>query len=253
MCLVAFSFSRDPKPEFTMVSNRDEFFERETRSIHYWENEPWILGGRDMQAGGTWLGVNQFRDIAFLTNFRDPKYFGVSKKSRGDLVADFLRRKYGLEEFLSWLRNNKEDYNGYNLVFGNPDDKIFYYSNVNDKLLELQPGLYGLSNSFLNTSWPKLEYLKSEFEKYLKTENLNKSAIIKVLANNQEADYSELPSTGVPLEMEKKLSAPFIRMDKYGTRCSSILNIEEKSINFFERTYEPNPESFSDKEYSIFV
>lgn len=251
MCLVVFEYRKEPKAQFTLVANRDEFFKRETAKMNYWDEIPGLIAGKDLKAGGTWMGIHGSGDIAFLTNYRDPKYFQERELSRGKLITDFFERK-DLESFINEIRKDKEGYNGYNLVFGNLKEGLSYYSNVNDEYKQIDSGVFGLSNAFLNTPWPKVEKSKSRFIDKLKGES-SYDEYLNILRDNEEANESDLPSTGIPLEMEKQLSSPFIRMKEYGTRCSTFIKWDGNKADIVERSFQENPEDYYESSFEILI
>lgn len=240
MCLIV--FSNQPKSEyiFTLAANRDEFYNRPAKRAHFWDNIPGLLAGKDLKAGGTWLGITQNGDIAFITNYRDPKYFKESEKSRGDLLTKFLSKPKGLNDFSNFLMEEKDKYNGYNLVFGNVFSGLNYFSNVSGELKKLKQGIFGLSNAYLDTPWPKVSGTKKDFIEHSEPN-------FEILSKTDLAEDDKLPNTGIPYEMEKKLSARFIQMEGYGTRCSTLISItKNKEVIFKERTYRHSPEDFDE-------
>ncbi len=254
MCLVVFSYQKDGS--FSLAGNRDEFYNRATKKAELWDDIPGLIAGRDLKAGGTWLGLDQFGNIAFLTNFRHPKYFKEAEKSRGELVTDFFKNPDDIEAFSTGLRDKSAQYNGYNLIFGNPRKKMLYFSNVSGELSEIKFGIHGISNAFLNTPWPKVEKTKDRFTNEL-TSGIHgdySKKIFKILGDSNTLPVEELPDTGVEKELEKKLSSPFIQMEGYGTRCSTLINFSENGqIEFTERSYEKDVDKFIDTSFSFFL
>ncbi len=249
MCLVVFSYQKGGS--FTLAGNRDEFYNRQTGKAGFWEDIPGLIAGRDLKAGGTWLGMDDKGNIAFLTNFRDTKYFKEAEKSRGELLIKFFENPDEIESFSDFLRPNARAYNGYNLIFGNPRKDIYYFSNVSEELQKLDYGIYGLSNAYLDTSWPKLDKTKIRFEKALEGIDANKA--FDILSDTELAKEKDLPDTGIDKEMEKQLSAPFIKMDGYGTRCSTFIQINKGEAQFVERNYDNSPENFEDRYFSFLL
>ncbi|QNL21913.1 NRDE family protein [Hyphobacterium sp. CCMP332] len=254
MCLVVFSYRENGS--FLLAGNRDEFYNRETKKAEFWDDIPGLIAGRDLKAGGTWLGLDQYGNIAVLTNYRHPKYFKEAEKSRGELITEFFKNPNAIDAFSNNLKKNSEHYNGYNLIFGNPRNKILYFSNVSAELAEIKFGIHGLSNAFLNTPWPKVENTKERFEIEVKADYNETSSekIFSILNDTKEAPTEKLPDTGVDIDLEKKLSSPFIKMEGYGTRCSTIISISEiGNIEFTERSYENDTDKFIDTSFSFFL
>jgi uncharacterized protein with NRDE domain len=242
MCLIAFQiFEKEGIKGVFLCANRDEFFTRPTRELHIWEEGPGLLAGRDLQAGGTWLGVNQQGKIAFLTNFRDLKNLRKDAKSRGELVSKFLLEDIDAELYLKDLQRRKSDYNGYNLVLGNKTG-FYYYSNVEDQIRKLGTGLYGLSNGILNEPWPKVKKVKSAFEDIRKNGS-DPEALFRMMKDPEPFADRGLPDTGVGIDLERSLSPLFIRRiireEEYGSRVTSILEFSPKGgTRFWERSYD---------------
>lgn len=237
MCLINLRFHDHPNYKLIVAANRDEFYSRPTAPAQFWEDEPGLLAGRDLLQMGTWLGITRSGRFASLTNFRDPTLETVGKKSRGDLVRAYLTGTESPQEFLSAL--DGKDYSGFNVILGNPDE-LLYYNNIEGSISKLPPGVHGLSNHFLNTSWPKVikgtAGLKavSEGRETVETEEL-----FMLLADAEQARNDELPHTGVGHELEKQLSPLFIRIGDYGTRSSTVLTIGyDNQVMFTERIYE---------------
>lgn len=238
MCLINFHFDDHPTYKLIVAANRDEFFDRPTAQANYWEDNPAILAGRDLKHMGTWLGITKSGRFAALTNYRDPKEFNVNKRSRGDLVRNFLTENGSPVDFLETIKASKEEYAGFNLLVGTPDN-LFYYSNKQEDIMQIPAGTYGLSNHLLNTPWPKVNKGKSQLRNYVQEhDHIEIDALFDILSDTETAPDEQLPNTGVGLEMERQLSPLFIEMPNYGTRCSTILLVgHDQSITFVERTF----------------
>ncbi len=236
MCLVNFQFKVHPNYPLIVVANRDEFYERPTEPAHFWEDHPTILAGRDLLQMGTWLGVSKAGRFAALTNFRDPQ-LKPGHLSRGDIVRDFLIGQQEPLDFIEELKKSRESYGGYNIVIGD-SHQLFHYNNILDEMNEVSPGTHSLSNHSLNTSWPKVEKGKQRLAEYLLLDNIEVEPLFKLLKDEEVAQDSELPDTGVGIELERSLSPLFIKMPNYGTRSSTVLLMDEnQNITFAERTY----------------
>jgi len=237
MCLIIFSFKESEEKPLVVCANRDEFYSRQTTSLDIWTDKPDIIAGRDLKAGGTWMGINKKTGkFAAITNYRDLKLVKENVKSRGDIVSNFLENGSLLSEFIETLKKEKDQYNGYNLIFGNKDS-LFYYSNINDNLKEIEPGLHGVSNHFLDTPWPKLVKAKQIFKKNFYSNNL-KNKCFNLLSDKEFFPEKDLPETGMGLEWEKLLSPIFIKSDIYGTRSSSFIAFHENgNIDISEKAY----------------
>ncbi len=239
MCLINFHFQDHPKYKLIIAANRDEFYERPTAEAHFWEDKPMILAGRDLKQMGTWLGISKNGRFAALTNFRDPSQMKGDKVSRGEIVSNYLETDISPQAYLESLHENKERYEGFNVLVGSPD-QLFYYSNIQGKIYEIPSGTHGLCNHLLNTPWPKVMKGKDALQKVVQQQRkVESSDLFSLLSDNEEAEDIHLPNTGVPLELERKLSPLFIKTPDYGTRSSTILTVDyDNQVTFIERTYE---------------
>lgn len=205
------------------MANRDEFYDRTASSMHWWK-EMNILAGRDLTAGGTWLAINKKAEFSLVTNYRDADKSKSHVKSRGELPILALSKN----EIYTSLSNSQLDYNHYNLLKYS-DGKLWYASNVNSfRFEELQPGVHGLSNAFIDTPWPKVEKGKNWLKEELKADRFTVERALEYLSNNEIASDPELPLTGVPLDWERNLSALNISYKNYGTRVSTVMCVDSE-------------------------
>jgi uncharacterized protein with NRDE domain len=226
MCLILFAYRWHPHYPLVLAANRDEFYDRPTAPLAFWPENLALLAGRDLAAGGTWLGVNRQGRLAAITNYRDPANFRPQAPSRGPLVSDFLQSQEPAQTYLQRLQLQADDYNGFNLLLGD-DEGLHYYSNQGGEPRVLSPGLYGLSNHLLNTPWPKVERGKRDLAAALsRTAELVPETLWPVLGDRTPAPDEALPATGVSLEWERALSPLFIATPGYGTRSSTLLWID---------------------------
>ena len=239
MCLINLHFQDHPNYKLIVAANRDEFYDRPTSPAHFWVDEPNLLAGRDLVQMGTWLGITKNGRFAALTNYRDPAQFGVVKASRGEIVKNFLIENTSTLDFIDKLNLKKDHYNGFNIIIGNAE-QLHYYNNINEQIIEIPRGTHGLSNHFLNTPWPKVSSGKSMLHNYVvKHKVLDADELFTILLNAELAEDANLPNTGVELELERQLSPLFIRTPNYGTRCSTVLLVDnDNNVTFIERTYE---------------
>jgi len=188
------------------------------------------------------MGLHGSGRYGMVTNYRDPAQEQPRSSSRGHLVTNYLKNTETPSRYLSQLDSEKGDYNGYNILLGDADT-LWYYSNRSGEAVQVEPGLYGLSNHLLDTPWPKVVRGKALLNSVINGAAPDIEGIFQLLLDNRIAPDDELPQTGVPLEWERTLSSMFIRSDGYGTRCSSILLIRtDGRMEFYERTYPPNGE-----------
>ena len=248
MCLVALAIDLDRRFPLVVAANRDEFFKRATARLAWWTPEsggPAILGGRDLEAGGTWLGLTAEGRLAFVTNVRDPQRNDPSAPSRGRIVPDWLAARESTDRF--WMRTALSGYNGFNLVAADfRRGECFWASNSGVHPVRLERGVHGLSNAGLDTPWPKVEALKSRMHDAIASASsvdALSAQLFDALADDTQAGDEALPDTGVPLEWERTLSAAFIRTPdmSYGTRCSTLVIAERVNrhlvTHVLERTF----------------
>jgi len=249
MCLILFAYQVHEEYKLIVAANRDEFYQRPTAPAHFWEDQPSILAGRDLEKLGTWMGVTSGGRFAALTNYRNPKEVTVGKCSRGDLVADALKFNGNVEDFMVGLQGQDNLYPGYNLLVGDGNE-LFYYSNVGRELQKLVPGIYGVSNHLLNTCWPKVQKGKKGLSQIISSRQEELVEKLQILLQNADPAPDEcLPSTGVSLEWERTLSPLFIKSEGYGTRSSTVLLMSGKELQYIERVY--TKDSVNNRQYTI--
>lgn len=223
-----------------LAGNRDEFFTRPTAPLSFWKDNKEILAGRDLERCGTWLGVTRSGKIGALTNYREVRGNTPSPVSRGEILSNFFTQNVSCHEFLAELSLFKDKYQGFNLLIGD-NEGLYYFSNRYEAHIELEPGVYGLSNHLLNTGWPKVERGKELFEKVLHSKNPFEDELFALLKDTNKPSDEQLPQTGVGLEWERLLSTIFISGATYGTRTSAIVTVANDGlIQFCERTHNHN-------------
>ena len=252
MCIILLAYKSHPVYPLILAANRDEFYERPTAVAHFWEDAAGLLGGRDLERGGTWLGVTEAGRIAAITNFREPGQRVADAPSRGRLVSDFLHSHETPQAYLERLAIDAGQYNGFNLIVGD-SQSLYYYSNRGPAPRALAPGVYGVSNHLLDTPWPKVAKGKEAFAEILFAgDALQPDAIFRLLADRSRADDSCLPDTGMGLEVERYLSPLFITSPVYGTRSSTVLlQDHENRMTFIERTFTRDPDHWDEAVYEL--
>jgi uncharacterized protein with NRDE domain len=247
VCLILLAWQAHPDYPLVVAANRDEFFARRTAAADFWEDAPEVLAGRDLEAGGTWLGITRSGRFAALTNYRDPSRNRSGMPSRGELVSRFLTGKQDAAAYLAELESSAGRYNGFNLVFGDPQG-LWCFSNCGEGERRLVPGIYGLSNHLLDTPWPKVVRGKSALGAALQALP-EITPLFDQLRDDRIAPDEALPRTGVSLEWERLLSAAFIRMPGYGTRSSTVLLVDRQfRVRFAEQTFLPDGKAGERKE-----
>lgn len=253
MCLIFLSFNQHPAYPFIALANRDEFYERPAEPIHHWPEHPEIIAGKDLSAGGTWLGAATSGHFAMLTNYRDMANIKLQAPTRGKLVSDYLIGKLPPATYLQALNASGQQYNGYNIMLGTFSDP-WYYSNQSNRIYQLGTGSYGLSNALLDTKWPKLAEGKAFFNTILEQKNFADEELFEMMLDKKLAADEQLPETGIGYDKEKQLSAKFILMDGYGTRNTTLLKIDKHGQGVLkERTFDQTGNQEFEKEITFTV
>ena len=239
MCLILFSFNQHPDYPLILAANRDEYHDRPTLPLSFWEDEPNVLAGRDIKSNGTWLGMTRTGRFGAVTNYRDPANQRLDATSRGVLVSNFLSGSKSPQAYLEKVESVGHHYNGFNLLIGD-NSGLWHFSNRGDSVQKLKPGLFGLSNRLLDTPWPKVKKGKVELLKIVKEKNaIRFKDLFAILANKSRPLDNDLPQTGVGLEWERLLSPIFITGNVYGTRSSSVILVKKTGkVTFMERTFD---------------
>lgn len=252
MCLILLAWRAHPDYPLVVAANRDEFFARPTAPTAFWPEAPHVLAGRDLEAGGTWLGVSRNGRFAALTNYRDPARNKIGAPSRGELVSRFLTGLQSPAAYLEELEFCADRYNGFNLVFGDPGG-LWCFSNCGEGERQLAPGVYGLSNHLLDTPWPKVARGKSALNAALRALP-DERPLFALLRNDSIAPDEALPRTGVSLEWERLLSAAFVRMPGYGTRSATVLLMDQSGkVRYIEQGFLPDAILGERREFSFAI
>lgn len=236
MCLVLLAWQAHPDFPLVVAANRDEFHQRPTAQADFWADAPAVLAGRDLSAGGTWMGMTRSGRFAALTNFRDPGKHRDDAPSRGKLVSGFLESTEAPLSWLQGLAGTGVRYNGFNLLVGD-GRTLACYSNVSGEIESLRPGVYGLSNELLDSPWPKVSAAKSALSLALAALPED-GPLLELLRDDRTYPDEQLPRTGVDIALERMLSAAFIRNPRYGTRSSTVLLVQRDGVvNFDEQSW----------------
>jgi len=228
--LIALAYQVHPRFPFILAANRDEFLDRPSEPARFWDDAPHILAGRDLRAGGTWLGLTRHGRFAAITNYRDLRRAPVAGPSRGQLVRGALE---GLMDPASTTA-----YEGFNLLYG-PLHALRYHNNIQPVDEPLAPGIHGLSNHYLNTPWPKVQRATTALQALVAgSDDALVEGLFAVLADGTTAPDEQLPDTGLPFPAERAASAIFIHTPGYGTRCSTVVLVDtDGRVRFEERVY----------------
>ena len=231
MCVVGFQWLPGSQEPLLLLGNRDEYYDRPTAPLAWWEGGH-ILAGRDLQAGGTWLGVTRTGRVAVLTNFRDPTLTRPNGPSRGQLPVRFLESAASAAGFLESLRPEAASYSPFNLILFDGEDLVGYESR-GDRVVSFEPGTHAVSNGAFDEPWPKVERLKEQLAQVGK----DLGELLEVLQDDRPFPDACLPHTGVSLDWERALSPLFIRTPTYGTRATTALRVGRTQIAILERTF----------------
>jgi uncharacterized protein with NRDE domain len=244
VCLLVLAWRCHPQHRLVVAANRDEFHARPAAGLAPWDDAPEIIGGRDLQANGAWLAVDRRGRFGVVTNFREFGRRRRSAPSRGGLVPAFLSRSHAPGGYLQSLETDAPGYAGFNLLLADAGS-LWYASNRADVFArELPPGIYGLSNEFLDTPWPKLVRVRSSFRALLEAPDSRDAraltaGLFGMLADREPAPTGEVPAGDMSPEWARKLSAPFVLDPAYGTRCSTVLTISgDGALTISERRFD---------------
>lgn len=238
MCLLAFGFDTHPDYSLVFAGNRDEFYDRPTDPAAFWDGSPHVLAGRDLKAGGTWMGATRNGHWGVVTNVRAPEAYRPDARSRGALVSEYLIEEPNPKKYLRHVADESGAYNGFNLLLGTPET-LYYLSSQERRVRSVAPGIHGLSNDRLNTPWPKVEAARADLRDRLSDGSVDPDALLRLLDQRDPFANERLPDTGVGMETERLLSPIFIEAKSYGTRSSTVLLIGRKgTCTFVERTFD---------------
>jgi uncharacterized protein with NRDE domain len=241
MCLALVALDAHPQFALVLAANRDEFHARPASAARWGQAAPFtdILAGRDLDAGGTWLGIRRDGRWALLTNVREGGRFDASAPSRGDIVPALLNASDPLPVAAhAFAGDTGTRYNGFNVLAGDGDG-AFWVSNRGGAPTAVARGVHGVSNALLDTPWPKLTRTRSAFAAWCARNDTDFAPLFAALADRTQAPDDALPATGVPHEWEQLLSSPFIVSERYGTRCSTIVAIgHDGAARFVERSFD---------------
>ncbi|OOG43347.1 NRDE family protein [Rhodanobacter sp. C05] len=225
MCLIAFSWNAHPRWRLLLAGNRDEFHARPSAALARWSDAP-IIGGRDLEAAGTWLGVTADGRCCVVTNVRDPHdpQLGVS---RGLLATDYLGGELDATQHARQLLSSAASYRPFNLLTFDAQAAFYLGNRPEPRVQAVTPGVHGLSNADFNTPWPKTRTLMQRLQHWIEAgDAFDFAPLFEALADEQVAPDAQLPDTGVGLERERWLSSAFIRGAEYGTRASTVVAID---------------------------
>lgn len=252
MCLILAALDAHPDYALVVAANRDEFYDRPTARADFWADHPEILGGRDLRAGGTWLGIDRGGRIAAVTNYRQGEREAAAPRSRGFLVSDYLTSDVDAGTHIARAEREADRYNGFNLLAGDARE-LHWFSNREGRPRRLGPGIYGLSNHLLDTPWPKVTAAKSALSAVLGGDGGDLvSGLFALLSDRTQVGDDSLPRTGIGLAWERLLSSAFIASAEYGTRSSTVVLVgRDGAATFAERSFGPNGASAGEARHAF--
>lgn len=240
MCLIVFSWHAHPVYRLILAANRDEYHARPARNAHWWPDRQHVLAGRDLQAGGTWLGVSRRGRFASVTNYREMQRATGRLRSRGEIVSRFVDNVASPNDFASSI--DGVSYAGFSLLAADRG-QLVYSSNRTRAPSVLGPGVYGLSNADLDTPWPKLLRSREELGRLIDNNAVDETSLMRLLADRTPAPLDTIDNPQLPFPLARALSAPFIVSGEYGTRCSTtLLWSYDGDVEFCERVFDSSGE-----------
>lgn len=252
MCLILFAWQSHPRYALVVAANRDEFHQRPSAPARFWEDEPEILAGRDLQAGGTWLGITRSGRFAAITNYREPAVPEIPlERSRGHLVRDYLASEMAPLVYARSLMSEQSSYRGFNLLLGSPESLV-YASNRDGDPIVVNAGSHGLSNHLLDTDWPKVHSGRKRLAEVLQEDQPMEEALFDLLTD-RTLTPGEIPrNLESDLAPERLMKHYFIVNPVYGTRCSTVLFISrDGDIGFHERQFDPQGRAIETRHFCI--
>ncbi|MGP8034800.1 MAG: NRDE family protein [Steroidobacteraceae bacterium] len=254
MCLLVLAWGAHPRYRLVVAANRDEYHERPAAALGKWPQPPGILAGRDLRAAGTWLALDPARRFGVVTNFRELQAPEPAAPSRGSLIPEYLAGAQDPREFFRRLEASAADYSGFNLLLADADSLWYGSNRAQPFARELPPGVYGLSNELLDTPWPKLVRVKARFKQWLEEPRATAAGLFTLLADRTQAvdGGAQLPRGGLPPDWDRILSAPFVVNPAYGTRCSTVVLLEDGGgVYLAERRFDSAGEQAGETEFRL--
>ena len=252
MCILFLAIDQHPDYPVIICANRDEFYARPTQEAEFWREQPDILAGKDLQAGGSWFGINSSGCFAAITNIRTGIQQFETKRSRGELVTMVLLADSPIDDH--WLKENSDEFNPFNLTYGHLN-QLRCYNSIQKRQTHLTDGFHSISNGALDDIWPKMAKGARSLERLVAVNKMiDGDELFNILKDKTQAADVELPHTGIPLEWERKLSSIFINSSEYGTRSSSII-IQNKlgAVKFIERCYDDQGNKRGQRDFQLKV
>ena len=248
MCLIVVGWKVHPRLPLIVAANRDEFHARPAAPADWWDDRPDTLGGRDLEAGGTWMAVTRTGRFGAVTNYREASFTQAEHRSRGLLVTGFLDGRDTAAAYGDGV--DGDDYAGFNLLTADGAG-LAYTSNRTERTAPLAPGVYGLSNASLDTPWDKVERSKARLAALIDADSVDDAGLLELLADRRTAP-ADADTESLPEDVARAVTAPFIVSSTYGTRCSTTLVVTaDGSLRFTERRFDPDGETRGDAQFEF--
>ncbi|MGI9317893.1 MAG: NRDE family protein [bacterium] len=242
MCILFIAIAQHPDYPLIVAANRDEYFARASDPMRFWPDHPEILAGRDQQAGGTWLGINKGGQFAAVTNYRESSSFKSDARSRGELVTRFLAegfQKDGGRNFHQFLESNYRYYNPFNLIYGDKH-AVWAWGHAGSSPNKLTAGFHSVSNGPIDQPWPKMSRGVEKLTQYIQdSRSIEPNQLLAIMQDTTQAEFGQLPDTGLDIAREQQLSSIFVRGSEYGTRTTTLIRFSSECIEISECNYDP--------------
>ncbi len=249
MCLVVIAIGQCPDYPLILAGNRDEFHARPTADAHWWTDKPDVIGGRDLEAGGTWLALHRSGRFATVTNYRDAEAPAAGLKSRGHLVTGFLDSDAKPRDYVNTIDGT--GYAGFNLIVGDADG-IAYASNRGGGVRTLPAGLYGLGNALLDGPWEKVERSKTALAALIRTATIDDESMMDLLQDRTPGHVDPAEAVRLGETTARAITAPFVVNPDYGTRCSTLVTLDRDSRwRLVERRFDAGGNRVGDSVYVV--
>lgn len=254
MCLILIAWRVHPRYPLIVAANRDEFYSRPTRPAHRWPGDSGLVAGRDLEAGGSWMGVDAAGRFAAVTNFRELEQGPADARSRGELVTDYLLGSASAKSYLNGLTGRADRYRGYNLLLSDGAE-LYCASNRDTPLRSLPPGVHGVCNGPLDSDWPKVKRGRQLLGEVVACPEPGTAQLFDLLRDQTPSIDDALPDTGVGIELERLLGTiaidGTIAGQGYGTRSASVLLLDPDGQGRFIEHSRSDDGSWQQTEFAI--
>jgi uncharacterized protein with NRDE domain len=233
MCVLTFAWNVHPRWRLLLVGNRDEAHARPSAPLQRWAEAPGLIAGRDIEAGGTWMGVREPDRACVVTNVRDPRA-AQDRASRGWLVTDFLRGDDSAARHADALEADAARYRPFNLLLFDAEGARFASNDPGVRVRAIADGVHGLSNGDLDAPWPKVRRATAVLHDWMEAGTEDFAPLFDAFTDETPAPDAALPDTGVGVELERVLSPVFVRGARYGTRATTLIALSRAGGGIIE-------------------